>query len=527
MWAVHQPARFLVWRESDIDVGAQASDRPGLARLQVMGEMTPLWLFGDQLGRHFHATPAHQGREVLLIESSAALARGPYHRQKLHLVLSAMRHLAAEPGVTMIRAETYRAGLARFGRPVVVHTPGSHAAARLVGELSAEGLVESVLPTPGFILPREAFTEWADGRGRLLMEDFYRDQRRRFAILLEDDGTPAGGTWNLDRENRERPPRTATLGVPAPYRPREDDIDRDVRRALDRLERDGRIHPVGNDGPRIFPVTHAEAQRALRRFLTTRLATFGPHEDAMLARDWAMSHALLSVPLNLGLLDPLEVVRQAARCDAPLRSVEGFIRQILGWREWIWHLYWYLGPGYLDRNALHADADLPDWWWRLDASAVTARCLHEVLGGVRDRGYAHHIQRLMILGNHALQRGYSPRALTEWFATAFVDGFPWVMPANVVGMSQYADGGIVATKPYASGGAYINAMSDYCGDCRYDPATRVGPDACPFTAGYWNWLDRNASRLGGNRRMSRPLSGLRRLGDRADVVAQEKHREHF
>src|SRR3954467_5651157 len=292
IWAVHQPAPVLVWRESDIDVGAQASDRRGLARLQVMGEITPLWLFGDQLGRHFHATPAHQGREVLLIESSAALARGPYHRQKLHLLLSGMRHLATEPGVTMVRAETYRAGLAEFGRPVVVQAPGPHAVARLVEELSAEGLVESVLPTPGFILPREAFTEWADGRGRLLMEDFYRDQRRRFAILLEDDGTPAGGTWNLDRENRERPPRTATLGVPAPYRPREDDIDRDVRRALDRLERDGRIHPVGNDGPRIFPVTHAEAQRALRRFLTTRLPTFGPHEDAMLARDWAMSHSL-------------------------------------------------------------------------------------------------------------------------------------------------------------------------------------------------------------------------------------------
>lgn len=491
--------------------------------------MTPLWLFGDQLGRHFHSTPAHQGREVVLIESSAALARRPYHRQKLHLVLSGMRHLAAELGAraTLIRAATYREGLARFGRPVDVHEPGSHAAARLVDELAREGRVASVLPTPGFILPRPEFARWADGRTRLLLEDFYRDQRRRFGVLLEADGTPAGGTWNLDHENRERPPRTATLGVPAPYRPREDGIDHGVREELDRLRRDGRIDPVGDDGPRIFPVTHAEAQRALRRFLTTRLATFGAHEDAMLARDWAMSHALLSVPLNLGLLAPLDVVRQAERHDAPLNSVEGFIRQILGWREWIWHLYWYLGPEYLDRNALHARVEPPEWWRRLDASEVTARCLREVLDGVRDRGWAHHIQRLMILGNHALQRGYAPRALTDWFATAFVDGFPWVMPANVIGMSQYADGGIVATKPYASGGAYIDAMSDYCGDCRYDPATRVGPDACPFTAGYWNWLDRNASRLAGNRRMARPLGGLRRLGDRAAVVAQEEHRAHF
>ncbi|MDN3359305.1 cryptochrome/photolyase family protein [Actinomadura sp. DC4] len=494
-----------------------------------MGETTPLWLFGDQLGRHFHATPEHRSREVLLIESSAALGRWPYHRQKLHLVLSGMRHLAAELGAraTIIRAGTYREGLARFGRPVVVHAPGSYAAARLVDELTREGRVTSVLPTPGFILPREEFAEWAEGRKRLLMEDFYRDQRRRFGILMEGDGAPAGGTWNLDHDNRERPPRTATLGVPPPYRPREDAIDHDVRAELDRLERDGRIGTVGADGPRIFPVTHDEAQRALRRFLTARLATFGAHEDAMLARDWAMSHALLSLPLNLGLLDPLDVVRRAERCDAPLNSVEGFVRQILGWREWIWHLYWNLGPGYLDRDALRAHADLPEWWRRLDASEVTARCLHEVLTGVRDRGYAHHIQRLMILGNHALQRGYAPRALSDWFATAFVDGFPWVMPANVIGMSQYADGGIVATKPYASGGAYINAMSDYCGGCRYDPAIRLGPGACPFTAGYWSWLDRNAARLDGNRRMFRPLSGLRRLGDRAAVVAQEKRREHF
>ncbi len=496
-----------------------------------MGATTPLWLFGDQLGRHFHATRENRARQVLLIESTAALARRPYHRQKLHLVLSAMRHLAGELGdrATLIRAGTYREGLRRFGHPVVVHEPGSHAAVRLVGELAEQDLVEAVLPTPGFILSREEFAAWADGRGRLLMEDFYRDQRRRFGILLESDGAPAGGRWNLDHENREPPPHQATLGAAGPYRPREDDIDRAVRRDLDEWHRDGRIEPVGEDGPRIFPATHIEANRALRRFLTTRLRTFGAHQDAMLSRDWAMSHALLSVPLNLGLLAPLYVVRQAEkhRGGAPLNSVEGFIRQVLGWREWIWQLYWYLGPEYLDGNALHATAPLPTWWRELDADAVTARCLHEALAGVRDRGYAHHIQRLMILGNHALQRGYEPRALTDWFATAFVDGFPWVMPANVIGMSQYADGGVVATKPYASGGAYINAMSDYCGDCRYDPATRLGPDACPFTAGYWSWLDRTASRLRGNNRMARPLSGLRRLADRAVVVEQENQRDHY
>jgi deoxyribodipyrimidine photolyase-related protein len=504
-----------------------------MARLKVMGTKTPLWLFGDQLGRHFHATPANRGRELLLIESEAAMARRPYHRQKLHLVLSAMRHLAAELGdrATVIRARTYREGLERYGRPVVVHEPGSHAAEAFVERLAGEGIVESVLPTAGFILAKEEFAEWADERKRLLMEDFYRDQRRRFDVLLEADGDPVGGRWNLDHDNREPPPHRSTLGVPPPYRPQEDAIDRDVRQDLDRLERAGRIHPVGSDGPRLFPVTHAEAQRALRRFVTSRLPTFGAHEDAMLAGDWTMSHALLSAPLNLGLLAPLHVVRQAERCHrdgrAPLNSTEGFIRQILGWREWIWHLYWHMGPEYLDGNALEATTALPDWWQALDPAEVTARCLHDVLAGVRDRGYAHHIQRLMVLGNHALQRGYAPRALTDWFATAFVDGYPWVMAANVIGMSQYADGGVVATKPYASGGAYINTMSDYCHGCRFDPTIRLGPDACPFTAGYWAWLDRNAARLQGNHRMARPLSGLRRLRDRAAVVRQELHRERY
>ncbi len=484
---------------------------------------TPLWLFGDQLGRHFHATPENRGREVVLIESEAALTRHAYHRQKLHLVLSAMRHLAEELGdrATLVKARTYREGLVEFGRPVVVHEPGSYAAARLVAELRNDGLVETELPTPGFIIPRRDFAAWAEGRKRLLMEDFYRDQRRRFGILLDGDG-PLGGRWNLDADNREPPPRRTTLGVPPPYRPREDRVDDGVRRDLERIG-----GTVGRDGPRLFAATHDEAQRALRRFLTERLAAFGPYEDAMLDGDWAMAHALLSVPLNLGLLDPLDVVRRAERAEAPPNSVEGFIRQILGWREWIWHLYWHLGPDYPERNALRATNDLPGWWLRLEPGELTARCLRTALEGVRDRGWAHHIQRLMILGNHALQRGYDPRALTEWFATAFVDGFPWVMPANVIGMSQYADGGIVATKPYASGGAYIDRMSDHCGGCAYDPKVRVGERACPFTAGYWAWLDRNAGRLAGNNRMARPLRGLERLADRAAVVEQERHRDRF
>ncbi|MBN6037950.1 cryptochrome/photolyase family protein [Amycolatopsis sp. 195334CR] len=497
-----------------------------------MTDQSALWLFADQLGPHFR-TGDLADRPIVLIESAHAFAHKRFHRQKLHLVLAGMRQLAAELGdrVTYLRAPTYRAGLAEYGRPVVVHEPGSHAANRLVRRLHREGVVTGIRPTPGFTRTKADFADWARDRRRFLMEDFYRDQRRRLGVLLEPDGEPVGGRWNLDQENRKPPPKQRTLDVPGPWQPRENAIDDEVRADLDRMARDGEIQPIGVDGPRRFAVSRAEALRALRKFLDDRLPTFGPHQDAMLGADWAMSHALLSVPLNLGLLDPLDVAeRAAARYEAgraPLACVEGFVRQLLGWREWVWQLYWYLGPDYLGRNRLLARKPLPDWWRDLDPDAVTARCLRTALTGVRDRGYAHHIERLMVLGNHALQRGYQPRELTEWFATAFVDGFPWVMPANVIGMSQYADGGIVATKPYAAGGAYLNRMSDHCGRCEFDPKVRVGADACPFTAGYWAFLDRNADRLRDNHRMRQPLNGLSRLSDLDALVEQEREREDF
>jgi deoxyribodipyrimidine photolyase-related protein len=316
--------------------------------------------------------------------------------------------------------------------------------------------------------------------------------------------------------------------VPEPYWPTEDDIDAEVRDDLDRWERDEGLQTVGRDGPRLFAATRGEALAALDRFVTERLAAFGPHEDAMLAGDWTMAHSLLSAPLNLGLLDPLEVADRAVQAyhdgAAPLESVEGFVRQVVGWREYVWQTYWHFGPTYRRRNALAAHEPLPRWFDELDADAVDAACLHDVLAGVRDRAWVHHIPRLMVLGGWAAERGYDPDALTEWFQTRFVDGYDWVMPPNVVGMSQHADGGAMATKPYLSGGAYIDRMSDYCGGCRYDPRVRTGEDACPFTAGYWAYLDRNADRLEGNRRMARPLQGRRRLRDLAEVVAQEQRR---
>ncbi|GLZ38011.1 cryptochrome/photolyase family protein [Actinokineospora sp. NBRC 105648] len=493
-----------------------------------MVEDAPLWLFADQLGSHVHGGE-HAHRRVVLIESAAALRRKRYHRQKLHIVLSALRHCAADLGdrATLLRAETYRQGLRTVGRPVLVHEPTSFAAERFVRQLRDEGLVADILPTPTFALPRAEFRDWAGERTRFQMEAFYRDQRRRFGVLM-DGPEPVGGQWNLDAENREPPPKRArTLGVPGPYQPREDEIDERVRADLDAMG----VDTVGVDGPRRFAVTPAEAERALRRFVEHRLPTFGRWEDAMLAEDWSMSHSLLSVPLNLGVLHPLRAVEAAERAyrdgHVPLPAAEGFIRQILGWREYMWHLYWHFGPDYTDANALRAHTPLPRWWRELDADAVSAACLRDALAGVRDRGWVHHIPRLMLLGNHALQRGYAPADLTEWFAAAFVDGFAWVMPPNVIGMSQHADHGRLATKPYAAGGAYINRMSDYCPRCPFHPKTRVGADACPFTAGYWAWVDRHHDLLDRNPRTSRAVASMHRLTDLDALLEQERHRDQF
>jgi deoxyribodipyrimidine photolyase-related protein len=479
------------------------------------------WCFADQLGPHFLDDPA---QPVLLIESQAVFARRRFHRRKAHLVLSALRHRAAELGeqALFLQKRTYREALDQLQEPVSVCQPTSWAAEDFVRSLPS---VE-VLPARGFCTSRQDFDTWAKSQRTLRLENFYRDARRRFEILMNGD-QPVEGRWNFDADNREPAPKQRTdLGVPAPWQPREDEIDEQVRADLDRWERDGEASFIGRDGLREFPVTAAEAQQALKVFLRDRLPHFGPHEDAMLSGDRFMAHSLLSAPMNLGLLDPLDCAYAAEDAyrsgKAPINSVEGYIRQLIGWRDYIWHVYWNFGRNYRHRNALHATNSLPSWFAELDADAVNANCLKDVLSQVRDHGWVHHIPRLMVLSNFALQRGWDPAAVTDWFHRSFVDGYDWVMVANVVGMSLHADGGLMATKPYASGGAYINRMSDYCGGCRYKPSQRVGEQACPFTGGYWWFLARNTEALGRNRRMAQPMAGLGRLTDLNEVVAQQR-----
>ena len=492
----------------------------------------PRFLTPDQLGPHFD-----DGGPIIAVDNRAVFSRKRFHRQKAHIILSALYHRVAEWGerVEFHPSRTYREVLR--GRDIEVINPTSHGLRAMVAELQREGNVH-VLPSRGFVTTEEQFEAFASGKkpSQLLMETFYREVRRREGWLMvshpDSPGelVPEGGAYNFDQDNRLPPPKGATtLGLPEPLWPVEDEIDHWVRAELDGMAARGEATFVGDDGPRLFAVTRAEALAALEDFLDNRLSDFGPYEDAAMQNDWSMTHSLLSVPLNLGLLDPREVIAQALQRYqsglAPLNSVEGFIRQIAGWRDWVWHLYWHLGSDYVERsNYFDHHAALPEEFADLAPSLVQSQCVRSVLAEVKTRGWTHHINRLMVLGNHALQRGIDPKALNEWFVDAFVDGTPWVMPANVVGMSQHADGGVVATKPYLSGGAYLKKMTQYCADCPFRPDKRVGDDACPFTAGYWAFLHRNRALLAKNHRMFKPLAGLGRLTDLEEVVFQEANR---
>jgi len=467
------------------------------------------------------------GGPVLVVEALDEFARRPLHRAKAHLWLSALRHRVAALGERAEHVRVDRLADALVGRDdlEVVDPPSRH----LRAVVRAASPSVRVLPSRGFVTSEADFAAWAASRpGRLLMEDFYEAVRRREGFLM-DGRAPVGGRFSYDDENRHAPPRgAATLGLPAPVWPVEDEIDAEVRAQLDAWRDSGDVTFVGEDDRRRFAVTPEEAEAALEDFVETRLGDFGPFEDAMLSGDWTMAHSLLSVPMNLGVIDPRHVVERVLRAHgegAPLASVEGFLRQVVGWRDYVWHLYWHLGESYVaDSDALGARVELPTWWRRLDSAEVEEACLADALDVVSRHGWTHHIQRLMILGNWSLQRGYRPDQLTEWFTDVFVDGTDWVMPANIVGMSQHADGGVVATKPYAAGGRYIDKMSDHCGSCRFSPTVRVGPDACPFTAGYWAFLHRAEPALRDNPRMRDPLRQMRGLDDLDVVVAQEAAR---
>lgn len=472
--------------------------------------METIWILGDQLTlRHpaFARLTPHNA-VVLLIESEAHARRTRYHKQKLVFLFSAMRHYAAELR-TMGWHVDYRPEQPDFETGLATHVrqyrplhiwlmePTEYGVeVQLRRAATAQQVALHVLPTVMFLSDRQEFADRARGKKTLVMEHFYRQMRRQTGLLVEPDGTPTGGAWNYDHDNRAVPPRGHQFPRLPSYRP--DPVTREVMTWVKRAFPDG----YGNIEPFHWAVTRADAEAFYRDFLDHRLDLFGPYEDAMVAGQPALYHSLASPYVNVGLLDPLDAAQQAERRyregRARLNSVEGVIRQFIGWREFIYQMYWLRMPELAEANFFGAERPLPHYYW--DAQ-TNMRCLRETVTQLIQTGHTHHIQRLMVLGNFALLAGIRPQAVNEWFWLAYVDAYAWVTTPNVLGMSLYADGGFLATKPYAASAAYINRMSDYCTGCAYNPKQRHGEGACPFNSLYWDFLNRHRSKLFLNWRM--------------------------
>lgn len=359
-----------------------------------------------------------------------------------------------------------------------------------------------------FMASKEDFASWAKGRKQLRMEYFYREMRRRYHILIEQDGSPVGGKWNYDSENRKPFTDGGLFQAPPPPRYPPDEITSAVLTLVETTFG----HHAGGLYPFAFAVTADQAEAAFERFICQRLALFGDFQDAMVAQQATLFHALIGLYLNAGLLDPLTCCRRAEQAyhdgQAPLNAVEGFIRQILGWREYVRGLYWLKMPHYAQTNFLRAERSLPDFFW---TGETKMRCLSVSIRQTLENAYAHHIQRLMVIGNFALLAGLAPKEVCAWYLAVYADAYEWVELPNTHGMALYADGGIVGSKPYAASGKYIDRMSDYCNGCAFSPKKTVEKDACPFNALYWDFLMRNAAVLAGNPRMALIYKSLNRM----------------
>ncbi len=505
--------------------------------VDTLGMTTVRLVLGDQLTRGVSSLsdlrPGDTSQVVLMVEVQEEATYVPHHRQKVAFILAAMRHFAEA-----LRAEGIRVDYVRLDDPAntgtftgeVARAVGRHGATRVIvteaGEWRVRQMIESWEASLGvpvevreddrFFASHARFDQWASGRKTYRMEFFYREIRREAGILM-DGAYPVGGQWNLDAENRRALP--SRMPIPARPRPAPDTPTREVIDLVAGRFPDG----FGDLEPFGWAVTRQGALVVLDDFLRTCLPSFGDYQDAMRHGAPFLFHSTISPYLNIGLLLPREVCvvaeaeYRAGR--APLNAVEGFVRQVLGWREYIRGMYWHLGPGYAESNALGATRTLPAFYWTAE---TRMRCLADSVTQVRRHAYAHHIQRLMVTGNFALLAGVRPSEVEAWYLAVFADAFEWVELPNTHGMATWADGGIIATKPYAASGAYIDRMSDYCGGCAYDVKARTGPTACPFNYLYWAFLIRNEALLKGNPRMAMPLRTLSTwdAGRRAAVVAE-------
>jgi deoxyribodipyrimidine photolyase-related protein len=470
---------------------------------------------------------------ILMMELEQECTYVKHHKKKLVFILSAMRHFAQElqlknyplfyvklddPDNTGTLVDEVQRIAAIVQPDTIVFTwPGEY---RLLEQI--EGL-KTLLSIPvevkedtRFLATREEFASWASGRKELRMEYFYRLMRQKYNILMEGS-EPVGGQWNYDAENRKFPKEQ--LVIPQHYQQSPDLIVQEVSKLIAERFADhfGVIEPF------FFALTRTQALEALRLFINQRLKFFGDYQDAMIQDEPWMYHSHLSFYLNIGLLEPLECIDAAENSyrsgSASLNAVEGFIRQILGWREYIRGIYWLKMPEYKNLNFFEAKQALPDFFWTTETSM---NCLKQAITETKNNAYAHHIQRLMVLGNFALLAGLDPIQVQEWYLLVYADAYEWVELPNVVGMILFADGGVLASKPYAASGAYINKMSNYCKGCVYDVESKNGSKACPFNYLYWNFLSRHRSILKNNRRLSMIYATLDKMPqERLDLIHED------
>jgi deoxyribodipyrimidine photolyase-related protein len=494
-----------------------------------------LFILGDQL-THDVATLADVNPEtdiVLMVEVAEETTYVRHHKQKITLILSAMRHFAGELRAKGIRVEYVMlddpANTGSFTGELIRAASRHQPDTVILTEASEWRVLEMMknwretLDCPveireddRFFVSHDRFARWAEGRKALRMEFFYREMRRETGLLMKED-QPVGGQWNFDHDNRKSLPK----GIASPHRLRflPDAITLEVMALVAERFKDhfGDLEAFG------WPVTRGEALAALDHFIVECLPGFGDYQDAMQSDNPFLFHALISPCLNIGLLTPREVCDRAQAAwksgKAPLNAVEGFIRQVLGWREYIRGIYWHHMPGYAQTNVLGAKRPLPWFYW---SGETSLNCISEVVKDTHRYAYAHHIQRLMVTGNFALLAGIHPKAIEDWYLAVYADAFDWVELPNVHGMVMFADGGLLASKPYAASGAYIDRMSDYCDRCKYDPKIRIGPKACPFNLLYWNFMIENREALVKNPRMAMPYRTLDAMADeRKNQVQRE------
>jgi len=483
-------------------------------------------VLGDQLSPSISCLKGYNSETdtVLMCEVWDEASYVKHHKKKIAFLFSAMRHFAEElhqrgykVNYTKLdnpdNAGSFKNEVSRllqkhqFNRIILTH-PGEYRVLEDMRSWEREfGIAVEIRPYDRFLYTPEQFTDWAKDRKQLRMEYFYREMRKKYDILMHQD-QPLGGQWNDDAENRKRPKQG--IVVPAPFTAKIDDISHEVLSLIAERFDDH----FGDLEPFYFAVTRDQALQVLDQFIDQRFSHFGDYQDAMIEGEPWMYHSHISFYLNCGLLLPLECVQAAVKAyqqgKVELNAVEGFIRQIIGWREYVRGIYWLKMPEYGAANFLQANRHLPDFYWTADTKM---NCLRQCVSETKKHAYAHHIQRLMVLGNFALLTGIDPKYVNEWFLIVYADAYEWVELPNVSGMILFADGGYLASKPYAAGGNYINKMSDYCKNCSYKVSKKNGSDACPFNYLYWDFLDRNRSKLQSNHRIAMMYKTFDRMSD--------------